>query len=192
MATYNTWLATYNATNGTSYPPAVIYGYEGGYACGLPSGCTLSNSNASGYSGTAGGFGIICLATSHDIIYNPAWRIYEKDFFALVQASGFVDNAIYGYCYPAYYANLWSVINWPAQPYGKGDGSDGKANNKLCMATPATLFIAEARLPTKTSRTSAFADRRSWSGWGVLSHRPRSRGQWPGPSACSPQGSRSA
>ena len=140
VATYNTWLATYNATNGTSYPPAVIYGYEGGYACGLPSGCTLSNSNASGYSGTAGGFGIICLATSHDIIYNPAWRIYEKDFFALVQASGFVDNAIYGYCYPAYYANLWSVINWPAQPYGKGDGSDGKANNKLCMATPALVY----------------------------------------------------
>ena len=25
---------------------------------------------------------------------------------------------------------------WGWQPHGKGDGSDGKANNRLCLATP--------------------------------------------------------
>jgi hypothetical protein len=32
--------------------------------------------------------------------------------------------------------NNWGLYHSPYQPYGKGDGSDGKANNRLCLATP--------------------------------------------------------
>ena len=28
------------------------------------------------------------------------------------------------------------MYTWGWQPHGKGDGSDGKANNRLCLATP--------------------------------------------------------
>ena len=31
---------------------------------------------------------------------------------------------------------LGAQYSWGDQPAGKGDGSDGKANNRLCLATP--------------------------------------------------------
>jgi hypothetical protein len=31
---------------------------------------------------------------------------------------------------------LWGLYHWQQQPYGRGDGSDGAADNRLCLATP--------------------------------------------------------
>ena len=108
-------IASYNASTGGH---CILVGYEGGYESGAPAGANN-------------------LATlSRDLPYDPNWLIIEQDFYALLQASSFVNINLYSYGIYYYSTNNWALYHWPYQPYGKGDGSDGKANNRLCLATP--------------------------------------------------------
>ncbi len=123
MSSHATTIANYNAsTGGTCF----IYGYEGGFQTGVPS----SANNLT--------------TLSHDLPYDPNWRIIEKDFFALLQTSWFHNLNIYSYGIYYFGVNNWGVYHCPSQPYGKGDGSDGKANNRLCLATPGFTYTKAA------------------------------------------------
>ena len=74
---------------------------------------------------------------SRDLVYNPNWYIAEQDYFGMIQLMNFrqfnqytlsIGTAETGTYYGAYH--------WQAQPYGKGDGSDGLADNRLTLACP--------------------------------------------------------
>jgi hypothetical protein len=115
IAQYNATPASpnYNGTAGTCF----LYGYEAGFGAppdGINNGATIS----------------------HDIVYDPDWLIIEQDFYALLQTSGFVNANLYSYDIYYYGTANWGLYHSPYQPYGIGDGSDGKANNRLCLATP--------------------------------------------------------
>ena len=108
-------ITSYNSTTGGS---SFLYGYEGGFQNGAPHSANDLTTLA------------------RDLPYDPNWLIIEQDFYALLQTSGFVNLNMYSY--DIYYVgnDNWGVYHSPCQPYGKGDGSDGKANNRLCLATP--------------------------------------------------------
>src|SRR5208337_5322758 len=97
-------------------------------------GTTCSSGVNLGMSGS--GYGNIGTDLNRDISYDPVWRIYEKDYFALLQRLGFSDINIQSLVMYYFYQYAWDVYSWGWQPHGKGDGSDGKANNRLCLATP--------------------------------------------------------
>ena len=117
-------VAAYNAATGGS---CFLYGYEGGWG-GPPAG--INNSTT----------------LSHDIVYDPNWLIIEQDMFALWQKAGFLNVNIYSYDIYYYGANNWGVYHCPGQLPGKGDGSDGKANNRLCLATPGFEYSKAATI----------------------------------------------
>ncbi len=130
LASHRALMGAYNATsvspnfNGTT-GTCFLYGYEGGFGAPPPG---INN----------------CTALSHDLPFDPNWLIIEQDFYALLQESGFVNVNLYSY--DIYYDSSanWGLYHWPYQPYGKGDGSDGKANNRLCLATPGFEYSKAA------------------------------------------------
>jgi hypothetical protein len=123
-------IAAYNATSGSPYyngstGTCCLYGYEGGFGApptGIKNGDTISR----------------------DLCYDPNWLIIEQDFYALLQSSRFANVNLYSY--DIYYDGTanWGLYHSPYQPYGKGDGSDGKANNRLCLATPGFEYSKAA------------------------------------------------
>jgi hypothetical protein len=135
LAVIKAGLATYNANpispnyNATTGGTCFLYGYEGGFETGAPGGANNLTT------------------LSHDLPYDPNWLIIEQDFYALLQTSGFVNLNLYSY--DIYYngSDNWGLYHSPYQPCGKGDGSDGKANNRLCLATPGYEY-------TKASTTN--------------------------------------
>ena len=114
---------------------AFLLAYECGYSTGAPDTCTTCSSGVNEGMGE-NGYGNICPALNHDIQYDPVWRIYEKDFYALLQILGFTNINIQSMIAYYFYQYAWGMQTWGWQPHGKGDGSDGKANNRLCLATP--------------------------------------------------------
>jgi hypothetical protein len=76
-------------------------------------------------------------AKNRDAVYHPNWYIIEKDWFALVQAAGFLHFNVFDQ-YNNYYLNkfLWGQYHHRYQVYCRGDGSDGKVNNLLTLARP--------------------------------------------------------
>ena len=131
IKSYNEWLAA----NVPGSRPCILCSYECGYSDGAPDGCTTCSSGMNlGMGGS--GFGNICPDLNHDISYDPVWRIYEKDFYTLLQSYGFTDINVQSYVMYYFYETAWGIYVWAAQQQGKGDGSDGKANNRLCLATP--------------------------------------------------------
>ena len=115
-------IAAYNTATGGN---CVMYGYEGGWG-GPPDG--INNATT----------------ISHDITYDPSWLIIEQDMFALWQRAGVVNLNIYSYDIYYYGGNNWGVYHCPGQLPGRGDGSDGKANNRLCLATPGFEYSKAA------------------------------------------------
>ena len=110
------------ATGGACF----LYGYEGGFETGAPTGANNRTT------------------LSHDLPYDPNWLIIEQDVYALFQTAGFVDLNIYSFDIYDVGANNWGLYHSPYQPYGKGDGSDGKANNRHCLATPGLTWSKAA------------------------------------------------
>src|SRR5208283_5225255 len=53
-----------------------------------------------------------------------------------MQTMGFVRASLYAYDMINIGGTDWGLYHGPIQPYGRGDGSDGKSNNLLCLATP--------------------------------------------------------
>jgi len=114
-------ISGYNAWLNTNFPGTrhcILYGYEGGYGAGAPSACTYEYQE------------------NHDVAYDPVWRIYEKDFYAMMQNAGFADLCLYSYNIYYFYDQTWGLWHWVGQQSGKGGGSDGKFNNRTCLATP--------------------------------------------------------
>ena len=140
IATYNAWLDANHP--GTRH--MVLVGYEGDYSIGAPDTCTTCSSGVNYGFDSAQGFGNITPYLNHDIQYDPVWRIYEKDYFALLQNLGFSNINNQSIIIYYFYEMAWGTFYWGAQPTGKGDGSDGKANNRHCLATPGYPYTKAA------------------------------------------------
>ena len=132
---HNNAIASYNAATGNN---CVLIGYEGGSSTGAPDGC--GGSVGLGVSSNPGvssnGYGNVVVRWNHDIYYDPVWRIYEKDLYAWMQHWGYKDFAMYAHSFYTGYQTVWGVYHWAYQLPGKGDGSDGRFNNRTCLATP--------------------------------------------------------
>lgn len=120
---------TVNTHNANTGDQCVLYGYEGGLQLAVPA--WASN----------------LLTRTRDLAYNPNWRIFEQDFYALLQTHGFARLNLYSYSIYYQLSYNWGLYHWPLQPHGQGDGSDGKADNRLCLACPG-------KPNTKTSTTN--------------------------------------
>jgi hypothetical protein len=73
---------------------------------------------------------------NYDLIYNPNWYVAEQDWFALLQKYGFANLNQYAYSMAAVGNSQWGAYHWQGQPHGRGDGSDGLADNRLTLGTP--------------------------------------------------------
>ena len=110
---YNT--SYYTAATGTN---AIFAGYEGGYESGAPAGARN------------------VMTLNRDILYDPNYRIAEQDVYAMFQRANLMNLHLYSF--GIYYSgsNDWNIYPWPYQQPGRGDGSDGLSDNRLCLATP--------------------------------------------------------
>ena len=123
---WQTQIAAYIAASGTAAPSTGVelWGYEGG-----PETCVLSIPPAAAGSPNATGL-------DRDVQYDPVFHVAFWDLLAAFQAAGFAGLNLYTYGFSANYNYIWSAFLTYAQPCGKGDGSDGKANNRLVRMTP--------------------------------------------------------
>lgn len=77
------------------------------------------------------------LEKQRDCFYHPNMYIVGQDMFALFQESGY-KRFNYFCSFADFYKGMlmWGLYKYHYHPYGRGDGSDGKANNLLCLAVP--------------------------------------------------------
>ncbi len=113
-------IAAHNTATGDT---TFLHGYEGGFQWGV----TSSN----GSSPQANNL----LTLSRDIPNDPLFRHAEKDTYGIFQQSGFRNINLYSFSIYFAGTNNWGIYHWPFQNPGKGDGSDGQANNRLYRAT---------------------------------------------------------
>jgi hypothetical protein len=73
---------------------------------------------------------------NRDAVYHPNWYIIEQDFYAMMQNYGLKHFNVYAYSMVYSGNSAWGIYHTLDQTYGRGDGSDGKADNRLCRATP--------------------------------------------------------
>jgi hypothetical protein len=73
---------------------------------------------------------------NYDLIYNPNWYIAEQDWFGMLQTYGFVNLNQYAYSMAAVGNAQWGAYHWEGQLHGRGDGSDGLADNRLTLGCP--------------------------------------------------------
>ena len=104
ITSYNEWLAT----NHPGERPCILVAYECGYSNGAPDTCTTCSSGVN--EGMGGNFGNICPALNHDIQYDPVWRIYQKDFYALLQILGFTDTCFQSDITYYFYEYAWGAV----------------------------------------------------------------------------------
>jgi hypothetical protein len=105
----NSAINSYNTSTGGN---CVLYGYEGGFSQG-----TGSHANNQ-------------TTISHDMVYDPTWRVIEQDFYACCQRAGFVDFAITEYSAYYFYSSNWSVYHYTQQMAG------APLSNRQWFATP--------------------------------------------------------
>ena len=109
-----------------------------------------------------------------DLTLHPNYRIAHFDALAFFQSHGV------SICLPSTLdqtwtgGNAWSDYHGIAQPPGMGDGSDGKANNLLCLARRGQAHSKAATVSqdanTVSVRGQAMID---WANSGSPSGRPR-------------------
>ena len=75
---------------------------------------------------------------NRDLYYHPNHYIVEQDWIALMQSLGFSLFNIFALSHDWNNSGryLWGRLHGRQQKWGRGDGSDGKANNLLCLARP--------------------------------------------------------
>jgi Concanavalin A-like lectin/glucanases superfamily len=140
-------LAAHNTLTGDQ---AVMYAYEGGVSTVYPS--AVANH----------------FAKTADAIYHPNWYWIELDLYGLWQTVGYHRFNIYGLAMFQVSGNLWGVYRWMDQDHGYGDGSDGKADNRLCLAT-TKLPTVNQDLQNVSVRGQALLD------WNRSVHKKRRR-----------------
>jgi hypothetical protein len=75
---------------------------------------------------------------THDLVYHPAMHATFTAYLASLQNGGVSLFAHYLLTHASgwqYHQGGWNVYFWHGQPWGYGDGSDGKADNLKCLAT---------------------------------------------------------
>jgi hypothetical protein len=98
---------------------------------------------------------------ARDFFYSPAYYIAKQDFYAFIQSNGFARFNLFHPCGDFYQGkDLWPDYTWPFQPHGRGDGSDGKADNRQCLATTKSAAVNQD-LQNVSVRGQAFLD---WMG----------------------------
>jgi hypothetical protein len=131
----------YNAATGNN---CVLYAYEGGVNDILPA--SLANYKERG----------------RDMVYHPNWYFAEQDFYALFQHAGYQRVNIYAQSMEYPVGCFWGMYHGIQQDYGRGDGSDGKTDNRLCQATPGQPHTKSATtnldLTNVSVRGQAFLD----------------------------------
>ncbi|APW59223.1 hypothetical protein [Paludisphaera borealis] len=131
-------LATHRSLTGNR--PIELICYEGGLTTVMPGTANGITDPAVYYYGRE---------KQRDVAYNPNWWNVDQDFYPVMKKIGDVDGAaLFNHCQIPYPANvgtggteaLWGVTTWHGQPAGRGDGSDGKADNRLCLAQPGNTY----------------------------------------------------
>ena len=135
-ANVNGYIDAYNAANATSYPHVYDYYYEGDMDSGAPG--LLPTNSLDTWTDTYGNSGPAYTVT-HDWFYDPTMFWYQQAFYALMQQAGFAGGCAYTLDYGYYYNAAWTYTESTAQWPGRGDGSDGLANNRLYRATPGLV-----------------------------------------------------
>ena len=115
MAAISGAIAAYNSATGGNCEMGT---YEGGYANGVPPAC------------------VNAYPMARDIQRDPNFYIGQQDMYNMYQRCNLSLINDYAYSIYYYYNNCWAAYSWPDQDHGRGDGSDGKINNRLCVATP--------------------------------------------------------
>jgi hypothetical protein len=117
--------ASVNAYNQATGGNCKILCYEGGVGRAVP-----MNAANTGYN----------QGQHRNLIYNPNFYWAEQSHYALLQTLGVADFHIYGIGL-RFAPDGWGVYHHYAQQPGRGDGSDGKADNRLFRfgVKPATV-----------------------------------------------------
>lgn len=82
-----------------------------------------------------------------DLSYSPIWWHAHQDLLSVCQSLGMTGFCFFGHCmWPnrntvnrtpgGFVSNVWGLCNYHGQPAGRGDGSDGKADNRQNLARP--------------------------------------------------------
>jgi len=109
--------------------------YEGGFTSMLP----LPPNGTNDVSVYANG-----VTRNLDLSYNPTLYLAMQDMLSACQRWGLNGFNFFTHCqWPGkvsygngFYHEMWGLTPYHGQPAGRGDGSDGKADNRLCLATP--------------------------------------------------------
>ncbi len=146
---HNQSLNTYVPVNsqGAGFMPALVC-YEGAIQTIVPSGV-----------GTDGAASVnLRSQLCHDIFYDPAIYDAEIEFLRSVSAAGveFMNTlAMAMPLFKGYY--MWSYMTWGGQPWGRGDGSDGKAVNQFAQTTGLSQHHANVTVKLQAWRDWADA-----------------------------------
>jgi hypothetical protein len=74
---------------------------------------------------------------SHDLLYNPNQYFYDQELYAMEQAAGIAAANHYSLAIGSADANnYYGAYHNQLQTPGKGDGSDGKFDNRTLLCTP--------------------------------------------------------
>ena len=119
-------IPTHRAALAAAYPDAKLVCYEGSIQDALPNSATNRARRI------------------HDLVYDPGMYDTLRAYYASAQASGVSLFCHFQLSHAgdwAYAAGGWSLYHWHGQRWGRGDGLDGKADNRQCSAIskPATV-----------------------------------------------------
>lgn len=102
--------------------PLYFWHYEGGISSAVPLPVGLIPNGA---------------ARNVDLSYNPIRRFIDYDLlYEQNRLGGSNGMAFFNHCQCQAGASMWGGAEYHGQKAGRGDGSDGKADNTLCLATP--------------------------------------------------------
>jgi len=78
---------------------------------------------------------------SHDLLYNPNVYYLEREHYGILQDAGFLRHHTYALSMgSAETGTYYGMYHIQTQVAGRGDGLDGKFDNRLCLATPGKTY----------------------------------------------------
>lgn len=101
---------------------------------------------------------------NRDFVYSPVFRHAEADWYLLVQQSGFKLFNVFDHANDWYQGHYtWGFYHHQDQLAGKGDGSDGLADNRLCLAEPGLPHSKDSTTNQDLANVSVRG--RTWLDW---------------------------
>lgn len=101
-----------------------------------------------------------------DMKYHPNWYFAEQDMYLLWQTLGFYHFNIYSYDRSYMNSSCWGMYVGIRQQYGRGDGSDGKHDNRTTVATPGLSQTKSAS--TSLDQANVSVRGAAWRDWNAL------------------------